>query len=124
MTTHYMDEAERCHRLAFIFRGRVLDVGTPAEIVERRHLGVVEIDVERATEAADLLRETPDVDAVAHYGNMLRVAVRAHDPEPLVRTALDGRGIAIRSLRVMRPSVEDAFVTMVGEDERQKGVAA
>jgi ABC-2 type transport system ATP-binding protein len=124
MTTHYMDEAERCHRLAFIFRGRVLDIGTPAEIVERRHLGVVEIDVERSTEAADLLRETQGVDAVAHYGNMLRVAVRTLDPEPLVRTTLDARGIEIRSLRVMRPSVEDAFVTMVGEDQHQKGAAA
>ncbi|MGH7438919.1 MAG: ABC transporter ATP-binding protein, partial [Polyangiaceae bacterium] len=38
MTTHYMDEAERCHRLAFIFRGEVLDVGTPDEVVNRRNL--------------------------------------------------------------------------------------
>ncbi len=38
LTTHYMDEAERCHRLAFIFRGTLLDVGTPEQIVERRHL--------------------------------------------------------------------------------------
>jgi ABC-2 type transport system ATP-binding protein len=124
LTTHYMDEAERCHRLAFIFRGRVLDVGTPSEIVERRKLGIVEIDVERSTEAATVLRATPGVDAVAHYGNMLRVAARTLEPEPLVRGALDAHGIAIRTLRTARPSVEDAFVTMVGEDQRGTGVAA
>jgi ABC-2 type transport system ATP-binding protein len=123
MTTHYMDEAERCHRLAFIFRGAVLDVGTPAEIVERRELGVVEIDVERSTEAASILRATAGVDAVAHYGNMLRVAARTPEAEPLVRRALDNRGIAIRTLRVSRPSVEDAFVSMVG-DESREGIAA
>ncbi|MBC8068303.1 MAG: ABC transporter ATP-binding protein, partial [Deltaproteobacteria bacterium] len=45
VTTHYMDEAERCHRLAFIFRGIVLDTGTPAEVVARRDLRVVELEV-------------------------------------------------------------------------------
>jgi ABC-2 type transport system ATP-binding protein len=120
MTTHYMDEAERCHRLAFIFRGRVLDIGTPAEIVERRKLGVVELDleVERSTEAATLLRAAEGVDAVAHYGHMLRVATRTPDAGPLVRRILDAGGVPIRSLRTARPSVEDAFVTMVGEEQR------
>src|SRR5437660_1721839 len=46
VTTHYMDEAERCHRLAFIFRGSVLDVGTPEEVVARRGLRCAELVVE------------------------------------------------------------------------------
>ncbi|WP_219827703.1 AAA family ATPase [Salmonella enterica] len=45
MTTHYMDEAERCRRIAFIFRGQLLDVGTPSEVVARRGLRVVEVAV-------------------------------------------------------------------------------
>ncbi len=44
LTTHYMDEAERCHRLAFIFRGELLDTGTPEQIVERRGLRVAELE--------------------------------------------------------------------------------
>jgi len=115
MTTHYMDEAERCHRLAFIFRGRMLDVGTPAEIVERRGLTVAELEVDPTTEAAERLRGKPEIDAVSHYGRTLRVATRAGDASSLIRTALDG--YAIRDYREVRPSVEDAFVSMVRDQE-------
>jgi ABC-2 type transport system ATP-binding protein len=108
-----MDEAERCHRLAFIFRGRLLDVGTPAEIVARRALTVAELEVDRTTEAAEQLRGKPDVDAVSHYGNTLRIAMRRHDPGAAIRTALEG--FSIRDYREIRPSVEDAFVSMVRE---------
>jgi ABC-2 type transport system ATP-binding protein len=116
MTTHYMDEAERCHRLAFIFRGRLLDVGTPAEIVDRRALAVVELDVDRSQEAADVLRTTPGVDSVAHYGHLLRVAVKQRDPGEVVRTALAPLDITADTVRTSRPTVEDAFVSMVNEE--------
>ncbi len=117
LTTHYMDEAERCHRLAFIFRGELLDVGTPDEIVERRALRVAELDVDRADEAAVLLRRDPLVEEVAHYGHRLRVATRERaDPIALARSALDGSGIGVRSARESRVTVEDAFVAMVRAD--------
>jgi ABC-2 type transport system ATP-binding protein len=126
LTTHYMDEAERCHRLAFIFSGDLLDVGTPTEIVERRHLRVAELEVDRATEAADILRARPEVDEVAHYGNVLRLATRGQaDPERAAKDALGPRGIEIRSCRESRVTVEDAFVSMVRDDmKRQEEKAA
>src|SRR3954469_22865024 len=62
LTTHYMDEAERCHRLAFIFRGELLDTGTPEEVVARRRLRVAELEVMEATQAALALRREPRVD--------------------------------------------------------------
>jgi ABC-2 type transport system ATP-binding protein len=115
LTTHYMDEAERCHRLAFIFRGSVLDVGTPDEIVSRRALRGVELELDDASHAADVLRATADVDEVAHYGNVLRVVTRGGaDAESLARTALSG--LTLRSVRPVRIGVEDAFVSMVRED--------
>ena len=114
VTTHYMDEAERCHRLAFIFRGSVLDVGTPEEIVERRGLRVAELQVDDAPAAASALRAMPDVDEVAHYGHTLRLAtLRGVDPEDLARRTLHG---AVRSSRAARVTVEDAFVSMVRHD--------
>ena len=116
LTTHYMDEAERCHRLAFIFRGRLLDLGAPAEIVARRKLDVVEVEVDRATEAAEVLRPREDIDAVSHYGHTLRVAVRERDAGEVVRGAL--AGFEIGAPASVRPTVEDAFVSMVGEEER------
>jgi ABC-2 type transport system ATP-binding protein len=114
LTTHYMDEAARCHRLAFIFSGSLLDVGTPEQIVQRRALRVAELDVEDASRAAALLREDRRVEEVAHYGEMLRVAVReGRDPVAFGREVLASHGIVLRSARETRATVEDAFVAMV-----------
>ena len=118
VTTHYMDEAERCHRLAFIFRGELLDTGTPEQVVERRSLRAAELEVEHATEAAVVLREHPRVDEVSHFGHVLRVATRGGvDPTALVSEVLGSRGTAVERLREVRVTVEDAFVSMVREDD-------
>ena len=116
LTTHYMDEAERCHRLAFIFRGTLLDVGTPQEIIARRALHVAEVDVDRALEAAARLRADPRVEEVAHYGHLLRFATRG-GVDPVVVTTELLAGFGVRSARPVRTTVEDAFVAMVRADE-------
>ncbi|WP_428261300.1 ABC transporter ATP-binding protein [Haliangium sp.] len=126
LTTHYMDEAERCHRLAFIFRGELLDIGAPAEIVDRRRLRVAEMQVARAAEAADALRLCAEVDEVAHYGRVLRVATRElADPHAVAVATLTPLGIDIDDYREARVSVEDVFVSMVRDDaHRATGAAA
>ena len=121
MTTHYMDEAERCHRLAFIFRGELLDVGTPEEIVDRRHLRVAELDLARAEEASEVLRALDEVEEVAHYGRRLRLATRRDlDPVELACRVLRARGLSVEAPRELRPTVEDAFVAMVRADARRE----
>ncbi len=116
LTTHYMDEAERCHRLAFIFRGSVLDIGTPEEVVVRRHLRGAELETKQAYKAAERLRTHPAVDEVAHYGNVLRLTTReGADPATVVREAL-GDEVEVSSIRPVRVNVEDAFVSMVRTD--------
>jgi ABC-2 type transport system ATP-binding protein len=121
LTTHYMDEAERCHRLAFIFGGVLLDVGTPDEIVARRRLRAAVVDVDRATEAAEVLRADARVEEVAHYGHTLRFAVSAEaDPVELARATLASHGIALEEAREVRVTVEDAFVATV----RREGAEA
>jgi ABC-2 type transport system ATP-binding protein len=119
VTTHYMDEAERCHRLAFIFRGSVLDVGRPDEVVARRGLRVAEIVLSDARVAAEALRGRPEVDEVAFYGHVLRLAtLGGADPQALGARVAAERGLTIESSRVARPTVEDAFVSMVRHDAR------
>jgi ABC-2 type transport system ATP-binding protein len=123
VTTHYMDEAERCHRLAFIFRGELLATGTPEEVVAARGLRVieVEVDAERAVGAAELLRKRPEVDGVSHYGRVMRVALRgAADPAAFVTQALQAAGVPVHRIQEGRASVEDAFVSMVREDEEHR----
>jgi ABC-2 type transport system ATP-binding protein len=118
VTTHYMDEAERCHRLAFIFRGEVLDVGTPDEVLARRALRVAEVIIEGdARSAAEILRRHDDVDEVSHFGHVLRIAVkRGRDPIALVNDALAHDGFGVREMREARANVEDAFVSMVRDE--------
>jgi ABC-2 type transport system ATP-binding protein len=119
LTTHYMDEAERCHRLAFIFGGTVLDVGTPDQVIERRHLRAAEVDVDQVDAAEAALRADPRVAEIAHFGGMLRVTTRGEtDPTAVIREVFAARGIALRGLHEARVSVEDAFVEMVRDDER------
>ena len=119
VTTHYMDEAERCHRLAFIFRGSVLDVGRPDEVVARRNLRVAEIVLPDARAAAAALRGRPEVDEVAFYGHVLRLAtLGGADPEALCARVAAEHGLTIDSSRPARVTVEDAFVSMVRHDAR------
>jgi ABC-2 type transport system ATP-binding protein len=125
LTTHYMDEAERCHRLAFIFGGQLLDVGTPEQIVARRSLRALELTTDQPREAAELLRRQQQVDEVAHYGHTLRLTTRGDvEPEPFARQLLAQAGIAVVSAAASRVNVEDAFVSMVREDEAQRARAA
>jgi ABC-2 type transport system ATP-binding protein len=127
VTTHYMDEAERCHRLAFVFRGELLATGTPEEVVQARGLCVIEVEVEAgvAIAAADVLRQLPRVDGVSHYGKLLRVALRgSEEPESFVRNALANAHIDVQRCLPGRASVEDAFVSMVREDDAKRAAEA
>jgi ABC-2 type transport system ATP-binding protein len=125
LTTHYMDEAERCHRLAFIFRGQLLDIGTPGQIIERRALRALELETDKPREAAELLRQQPEVDEVAHYGRLLRLTTRGGvDPVTFTAALLEAHGIVVQSSALSRVSVEDAFVSMVRQDEAGAARAA
>ena len=108
VTTHYMDEAERCHRLAFIFKGRVLDEGRPDEVVARRKLVALEIEVDDPDRVRELLRAQPQIESVEPYGHALRVVGRDVDLEPIIRSIAQPTRIA-----PAHASVEDAFVSMV-----------
>jgi ABC-2 type transport system ATP-binding protein len=122
VTTHYMDEAERCHRLAFIFRGEVLAVGTPDEVVAARKLTIVEVECEDTLRAADVLRALPKVDEVTFLGSTVRVALCDEPrPEETVEDALKAQGVFPRKLRHSRANVEDAFVSMVRAEQAAHG---
>ena len=105
--------------------GALLDIGTPDQIVARRELRVAELEVDRATAAADALRARPEVDEVAHYGHVLRLATRHRaDPAEVAHRALDPLSIPIETYREARVTVEDAFVSMVRSDAHAPGGAA
>ena len=73
VSTHYMDEAERCHRLAYIFEGRLLAAGTAAEVIAREHLAAWEVTGPELGQLAATLRQRPGVDQVTVFGGTLHV---------------------------------------------------
>jgi ABC-2 type transport system ATP-binding protein len=120
VTTHYMEEAERCHRIAFIFKGGLIDVGTPAEVVERRGLRACEIEVADPVAASAALSARPEIDEVSFYGRILRVTARdGADAQAAAVAALAQVGIPVVSSREVRATVEDAFVSLVRPEERR-----
>jgi ABC-2 type transport system ATP-binding protein len=127
VTTHYMDEAERCHRLAFIFRGTLLTTGTPSEIVAQRKLSITELDVDTGDMLAvgELVKQVPGVEAVGYFGHTLRVASRGMEtPLDDLRALLTARGVKLLRDAQGRADVEDVFVSMVAEDDAIRAAAA
>ncbi len=119
VTTHYMDEAERCHRIAFIFRGMLMDVGTPDEVVDRRRLSVCEIESGDPAAAAAVLSATAGIADVSFFGRSLRVTARdGVDAAASAVTALAAAGISTPAPRPRRATVEDAFISLVRTEER------
>jgi ABC-2 type transport system ATP-binding protein len=115
VTTHYMDEAEHCHRLAFIHRGRIVADGTPEEIKREQMQGqVLEIDCDQPERALLALRELERFDEVALYGALVHAVVAdAETLRPLVARTLADAGVALYSLAVIPPSLEDVFIARI-----------
>ncbi|WP_153115602.1 ABC transporter ATP-binding protein [Rhodocyclus tenuis] len=111
VSTHYMDEAERCHRLAYLAWGQLLATGTPAEIVSARGLSTWIVrgdDVQRHSSA---LRALPGVRLVASFGAELHVSGGADNGlgGELARFAA-ANGLAVAH---GKPSLEDAFIDLM-----------
>jgi ABC-2 type transport system ATP-binding protein len=115
VTTHYMDEAENCHNLAFIHNGVIVAQGTPQEIKETRMQGqVLEVDCDQPEVAVRALRKLNLFDEVALYGAQIHVVSQdVEAQQPLIVETLEGEGVEIASLEVIIPSLEDVFVSSI-----------
>jgi ABC-2 type transport system ATP-binding protein len=117
VTTHYMDEAEHCHRLAFIQRGKIIAYGSPQEIKREKMIGqVLEIEPSDAIQTIQILRaaqgsgELP-VDEIELYGSLVHiVAPEVQTYQPAIEDHLRGAGIDPGSMAVIEPSLEDVFI--------------
>jgi ABC-2 type transport system ATP-binding protein len=112
VNTHYTDEADRCHRVGFLFSGNLLQVGPPKQMSEQLGISVVEIEVDDGKLAAQLLEADPRVFEVGHFGGVLRVATLKGDPAEVCRSVLEGK-VRLLSLLPSRSTIEDVFVAKV-----------
>jgi ABC-2 type transport system ATP-binding protein len=123
VSTHYMDEAEYCNRVALITRGRLIALGTPHELRQRSLGGeLLAIEREGIANAIDLVQKAPGVQDVAIFGSALHVLVDdAALRAPALVAYLTGHGIAGASARRIDPTMEDSFVHLVGAAAQARG---
>lgn len=122
VTTHFMDEAEHCNRLAMIYRGQMIATGSPAELKAGFAGGtLVEAHATPLMEALSALDGAPYMADAALFGDTVHVAVQgAGDAEATVRSALQTRQVHIDAIRRIQPSLEDVFVSLTEQADRMR----
>jgi len=110
ITTHYMDEAERCHRLAYIAYGDLLTRGTPEEVVRQAGLSTWEISGPRLHDLAERMRGRPGIDQVVAFGTTLHVSGRNADA---LRSSLEGVLTPECRSEPVESGLEDVFISLM-----------
>jgi ABC-2 type transport system ATP-binding protein len=119
VSTHYMDEAERCHALAYIAYGKLLAHGTIREVIDQAKLATWEVEGERLMDAAPQLRESPGVEMVAPFGTALHVS--GTDRDAIERAVARVSSQAGLQAHEVEPTLEDVFIHLMrglGESAR------
>jgi ABC-2 type transport system ATP-binding protein len=111
VSTHYMDEAERCHEIAYIAYGELLAQGTIAEVIAQSHLRTYTVTGPDLQGLADKLLGIAGIDMVAPFGNSLHVAGR--DAEALDKAIATFRDRPDLAWSVSQPSLEDVFISLM-----------
>ena len=116
ISTHYMDEAERCHRLAYLAYGNMLVAGTAAEVIESSGLTTWSIRGENVHLLTAKMKELPGVEQVVPFGNILHVS--GHDATAL-RQSLESFVTGGYSLQETETGLEDVFISLMQQQKVQ-----
>src|SRR5579863_4422843 len=120
VSTHYMDEAEYCHRIALMYGGRVIALGSPEELKGSFGVGhLFMLESSNLLGAMTALPGRPDILDVAVFGSGLHVKVASADTaEANIRAALDSASIRVDILDPIAPTMEDVFVSLIEREEK------
>ena len=119
VSTPYMDEAERCSRVGLIYQGRIVVCDTPEQIKSLVRGDLLEIRPSDLRQAEKVVGSLAGVLEVQTYGDLLHAFVdSASLREATVKASLEQAGIAVVSVRSIRPRMEEAFISLVRRQER------
>jgi ABC-2 type transport system ATP-binding protein len=121
VSTHYMDEAERCHELAYIAYGRLLTRGTVEEVIAGAGLVTWAIGGQGLVEIGHRLRAAPGIKTVAPFGATLHVSAESREALQAATEPLRDRGLAIEPIE---PSLEDVFIALMQNAQDNFAAAA
>ena len=115
VTTAYMDEAERCDRVALMDHGRIVALDTPAALQQSYPGEMLAVRVSDRRAAAAILTSLPEVHRAAVFGDTIHVTLRSRAAWPAAERALTGAGLQVLEMAAASPSLEDVFIDRVGE---------
>ncbi len=126
VTTHYMDEAERCGHLAYIYQGQIIADGTPTALRLMPDLTPpdthrFEVTVDEVTQALALVRTWPDVRGATIFGRSIHTLVSLTLSAEELATRLQVAGMMVEEIRPLLPSLEDVFVELTLRRQRELG---
>jgi ABC-2 type transport system ATP-binding protein len=126
VTTHYMEEAEYCNRLAMIYRGKMVAVGTPTELKHKSMRGeLLLLECDPLGPAVEALQSAPGVLDAAVFGNALHLVVpHAQSMTPQIKDYLGQRQITVTNVETIHPTLEDVFVSLTTEHAASRKEAA
>ena len=114
VSTHYMEEAEYCHRLALMNRGRLIALDRPQELKRTIQEPILEVVTPEAPRAVETLRSAPGVLEVTMYGRAVHAMVEDQvEGEREIAARLGAAGHTVESIQAIEPSLEDVFVAFV-----------
>ncbi len=122
VTTHYLEESEQCNRLGMMVAGELVAEGRPGEIKAQQKGQLFEFVVDQPQRASDLLKKEMDGWRVSLFGDRLHVITDEENQEQRIVEKLKANGIAVRSARQSRFSMEDVFISVVAQAQ-QRGMA-
>jgi ABC-2 type transport system ATP-binding protein len=121
MTTPYLDEAERCTRVALMNEGKILMADTPQNLKSVMKGEIVEIVCSNIRKSFSLLKQNEAVREVQAFGDRLNIVVRSAENEmPVVVRQLEREGIELHDWRTIAPSLENVFISLMTEHRSLK----
>ena len=126
VTTHYMDEAERCSHVAYIYYGKLIADGTPNSLrelpdVQPQGTKRIEITTPEVTRALRLARQMPGIRSATIFGQSIHALVEDRFDLNDLREQLRKNGITVGEIRPLEPSLEDVFVELTYKHQAQSG---
>jgi ABC-2 type transport system ATP-binding protein len=114
VTTHYMEEAERCNKIGFIWEGNLVAHDTPQGVKNNFNLyNIIKIECSRINEAFRLLENHTSIKDINIYGDAIHLGVEsAEEAMPRFKNLLEKNGISLKAMSIIAPSIEDVFVAL------------
>jgi ABC-2 type transport system ATP-binding protein len=125
VTTHYLDEAEYCHRIMLMHAGAIIAGGSPREL-KTAHMShpILEVECDQPVLAMEILQAQAWILGVSLFGNSLHAIVTAEEEgRERIRSLLGERGLAPRRIDRIMPSLEDVFIRLIEEKTRESAAA-